>query len=164
MILEDMIEVGEDVVPSINPLQKVEVFEEILDKNTQSMIESHYKLLPDNDSKARLFGTNFFIEDKLSGRSKMTVNSQLNVLLQNKQDLSEMNSQEVTHKCQKVTSENKGHLLQYYMCKDDGKSKTFSCQKTLYHGNTRQNPQHRRPSTVTNTIGAPRSMLMLSLK
>ncbi|XP_075511559.1 uncharacterized protein LOC142547258 isoform X1 [Primulina tabacum] len=138
--VEHITEVGEDVVPSIDPLQNLEVFEEIRVKDTQSMIESNYKLLPHNDSKVSLVGKNVFIEDKLSGRSKMIVTTQLNVLLQNKQDLSKTNRQEVTNKCQKLTSESKGHLLQDYMSKDDGKSKTFQLPDNTISGKYKANP------------------------
>lgn len=68
--INEITEVGEDVIPSINPLQKLEVLEETRYKNTQSMIESNYKLLRDNDSKVRLNRKNVFIEDKPSGKSK----------------------------------------------------------------------------------------------
>ncbi|XP_073046169.1 uncharacterized protein [Primulina eburnea] len=147
--IEDITEVGEDVVPSIiDPLQNVEVFDEIRDKDTQSMIESNYKLLPDNDSKVRLVGKNVFIEDKLSGRSKMTVTTQLDVLLQNKQDLLKRNRQEVTNKCQKVTSEGKGHLRQDYMSKDDGKSNTFQLPENTISGKYKANPTTQK--TVNN--------------
>lgn len=68
--INEITEVGEDVIPSIGPLRKLEVLEETQYKNTQSMIESNYKLLRDNDSKVRLNRKNVFIEDELSGRLK----------------------------------------------------------------------------------------------
>ncbi|KZV29479.1 hypothetical protein F511_03764 [Dorcoceras hygrometricum] len=124
---KDMAEGGEDIIPSVDPLQNFEVHEEIRDKNMHGMLESSYKLLPDIDSKVRLLGENVVIEveDKLTGRSKTTVTSQLNPLVENKQDLSKRNCQDVTSKCHKVSSESKGHLLKDYRCKDYGKSKTF---------------------------------------
>ncbi|XP_073138554.1 uncharacterized protein [Henckelia pumila] len=61
--MDEMTEVGEDVIPSIEPLYKLEVLEETRYKNTQDMMEPKYKLVRDTDSKVS-------IEDKPRARSK----------------------------------------------------------------------------------------------